>query len=321
MRNFYWTPIISSGGRAIGRSQTWQPSEAPEPRGYNFTGNGAPQRISAARVTGNFLDVLRVQPFIGRNFTAEEDSPGGGLTIVLSYPFWMHQFAGERSAIGSKVVLDDQPYTVIGVLPKQFVFPGDLECDALVAQQLNAALDRKQGRALHGIGRLKPGVTIEQARSDIDRLLADAHRRFPFFYRSDNHAVVVPLQEHETGRAKLLLMVLFAAVGFVLLIACSNVATLLLTRTAGRQREIAVRLALGASRARLLRQFIMESSVLSCAGGLIGVLFAVGLVRVFRAYGSGQIPRAAPFRWSGEFSFLPRQYLYLQESVWDSFPR
>jgi predicted permease len=203
-------------------------------RGYDFFYRGEPRRIAGARVTGNFVNVLGVQPVIGRNFSSDEDRPGGPLALILSYPFWIKQFGGQVGAIGAKVVVDDQPYTVIGVMPKEFRFPGDLDFDVLLTQQLDAAsqADRREGRVFHGIGRLKPGVTLAQARSDLDRLLADAHRRFPFFYRSDNRAVVVPLQEHDTGRVRPLLLVLSGAVGFVLLIACANVANLLLTRAA-----------------------------------------------------------------------------------------
>jgi putative ABC transport system permease protein len=267
-------------------------------QGYDFQAKGEPQRIAAARVTGNFFDVTGVHPDVGRGFAADEDRPGGPFAVVLSYPFWLHEFGGQKSAIGSKVVLNDQPYTVVGVMPKSFRFPGDLDFDALVSLQLNAAAqaDRRQMAIFHTIARLKPGVSLDQARADVGRLLADAQRRFPFFYRSDNQVVLVPLQEHEIRNVRLLLYVLLGAVGLVLLIACANVANLLLTRAAGRQREVAVRMALGASRARIIRQFIVESSILSCAGGLAGIGLAVLVTRALQVFGGTEIPRAASVR-------------------------
>ena len=261
---------------------------------FDFRAGKEPQRIAGARVTGNFLQILGVQPSIGRTFTADEDQPGGPHALVLSYPFWMREFAGQNSAIGSKVVVNEEPYTIVGVMPPSFRFPGDLDFDALVPMQLNEAsqVDRKQMGIFHAIARLKPGISMDEARADLGSLLANAQHRFPFFYRNDNKLVLVSLQEHETGRVRLLLYVLFGAVGFVLLIACANVANLLLTRAAGRQREVAVRMALGASRARLLRQFIIESSILSLAGGLAGVAVAAALTRAMHVFGATQIPRA-----------------------------
>lgn len=261
---------------------------------FDFRAGKEPQRIAGARVTGNFLHVLGIQPRIGRSFTADEDQTSGPHALVLSYPFWMREFAGQSSAVGSKVVLNEEPYTIVGVTPESFRFPGDLDFDALVPMQLNEAaqLNRMQMGVLHAIGRVKAGASLDQARADLGRLLANAQHRFPFFYRNDNKLVAVPLQEHETGRVRLLLYVLFGAVGFVLLIACANVANLLLTRAAGKQREVAVRLALGTSRARLLRQFIIESSILSCAGGLAGIAVSAALTRAMHAFGHSEIPRA-----------------------------
>ncbi len=266
--------------------------------GYDFSTGGEPQRVPGARATGNLLTALGVQPMIGRGFTNDEDRLGGPLTVVLSYPFWMREFGHQSSAIGSKVTVDEQPYTIIGVMPKQFRFPGDLEFDVILPLKIDAAaqMDRRQGRVFHAIGRLKPGVTLEQTRADLNRLLADAHRRFPFFYRDDNRAVVVPLQEHETGRVRLLLLVLLVAVGFVLLIACANVASLLLKRAAGREREVAIRVALGGSRARLVRQFIVESSLLSCSGGILGIALCGAMIHGLRTFGMNHIPRTSSRR-------------------------
>jgi predicted permease len=265
---------------------------------FDFRAGGQPQRIAGARVSGNFFEVIGVQPNVGRSFSADENRPGGPLAIVLSYPFWRRQFGGLDSAVGSTVNFNDQPCTVVGVMPKWFRFPGDVEFDALVPLQLNATaqLDRRQMAIFHTIGRLKPRVSLDEARSDLGRLLASAQRRFSFFYRNDNHLVLVPLQEHETGSVRPLLFVLVGAVAFVLLIACANVANLLLTRAAGRQREVAVRMALGATRSRLMRQFMIESSILSCAGGLAGIALSALLTPALQTFGASEIPRAESIR-------------------------
>jgi len=252
----------------------------------DISGHGEPERVTASRVSASLFSVLGAQPVLGRAFTQEEDAPGHALAI-LSYSLWQRRFGGASNILGQTIAVDRQPYTVIGVMPRNFAFP-------LPGAELNGQpaelwmpmgftpteFQDWGGSYFYGvIGRLKPGVTLPQARAEAGSLAQRIIDNYPaaianFARKGELSVLVAPLQQDMVGSVRPLLLVLMGAVTFVLLIACANIATLLLSRAASRHEEIAVRTALGATRLRLLRQFLTESLVLSLAGGALGLLLA-----------------------------------------------
>jgi putative ABC transport system permease protein len=241
--------------------------------GAVLSGLGEAESVSAMRTSANFFSVLGVDPIVGRTFQAEEDKPGGPKVTVLTYGFWQRKFGGDNTAVGRQLTINGDSYTVIGVLPQSFQFalrPSDL---FLPYQPTANQLSR---RYLHGtnlIGRLKPGVSATQAQSEISVIASRIEQQYKESH-AGTIASVVPLHEEVIGTVRPILLVLLAAVAFVLLIACANVASLLLTRSLARQKEVAVRAALGASRWRVIRQLLTESMLLSVIGGLAGLVIA-----------------------------------------------
>ncbi|HTG87962.1 MAG TPA: ABC transporter permease, partial [Pyrinomonadaceae bacterium] len=241
--------------------------------GAILSGSGEPERIGAPRVSANFFNVLGVDPLIGRTFQAGEDVPNGPRVTVLTYGLWQRRFGGNPGAIGQAVTINGDSYTVVGVLPADFQF-ALRNADLWIPYQPTP--NQLTRRFLHGtnlIGRLKPGVTPAQADSEINVIASRIEQQF-----KDSHAGttarVVPLQEEVIGTVRPILFVLLAAVGFVLLIACANVASLMLTRSLSRQKEVAIRAALGANRWRVVRQLLTEALLLSLVGGVFGLLIA-----------------------------------------------
>ena len=264
---------------------------------YNLTGKGDPQFISARGVSSEFFSVLQAEPMIGRVFSRDEDQPGHNQVAILSESFWRNQYAADRAIVGQDISLDGAAYRVIGVMPAKFQFP--ITSDPVDAAKIwtPLAMTDKE-RVVRGehhysvIGRLKPGVSIQQAQAEMDTI----SRRLEQEYPADDKgwgAVVKPLREELTGEVRTPLLVLLGAVALVLLIACANVANLVLARIVSRQREIAVRSALGASRIRLLRQIVCETVVLSAVGGLLGLLIAHFGVQLIVAFLASKLPRAS----------------------------
>jgi predicted permease len=254
---------------------------------FELSGTGTPAAVHATRMSGEVFAALRVMPLLGRAFTQQEDEQDEQVA-VLSYGMWRSRFDGDTKILGSKILLDRKPYTVIGVMPRNFEFP--LKPGHVDQSEFWVPLSLKPEAFTAGqaaswnfrmLGRLKPGVTAAQAQSDAGRVARETMRSYPAYMRSLRiHSVVTPLREDTVEEARPLVRTLLLAVIVVLLIACANLAGLLLVRSIRRRREIAVRLALGARAATLLRQAIVESMVLSIAGGVLGLGLAAAALRV-----------------------------------------
>lgn len=245
-------------------------------RGFAFSllGAGEAERVSARFISADFFSVLDVKPALGRTFAPGEDEPGAGPVVVISADLWQRKLGGSQDVLGKGLTLDDKSYTIIGVLPASFSLFRTADVYVPIGQWKNPALRiRSAALGLHGIGRLKPGVTIEQGQADLDRVMRDLAAAYPETNKG-NGAKVTSLKERMIGDIGPTLWLLLGAVGFVLLIACVNVSNLLLARSTGRTREFAIRAALGAGQWRLLRQSLTESLVLALAGGGLGLVVA-----------------------------------------------
>ena len=264
---------------------------------YELSGTNEPAQVNAARLSGGVFPALQVAPLIGRFFTQREDDQKEQV-VVLSYSFWQDRLNADPHVLGTKILLDRKPYEVIGVMPRSFEFPlvpGHLNTSALWvpmsfnSQELSAEAD--SGWNFQMVGRLKPGITPAQAESDANRVAQGIMRNYPAFMASMRiRPVVRSLHEETVEQARQLVRTLFMAIMVVLLIACANLAGLLLVRAIRRRHEIAMRLALGASAGALLRQTILESLVLSVSGGLLGLVLADIALRV----GVSRLPETLP---------------------------
>jgi predicted permease len=245
---------------------------------FSLTGIGEGEQVPAEFVSSEFFSVLGISPIAGRAFAEDEDRVGAGPVVLISEGLWRRKFGATSDVLGKDITLDARDYTIIGVVPASFhlVIPGfrDAAVYAPVGQWTNPLLlQRGAGLGIHGIGRLKPGVTIEQARADMEGVTRNLATSFPDTDKGIS-AMLTPLKEQMTGSVKPILIILQVAVVFVLLIACVNVANLLLARSTSRTREFAVRAALGASQGRIVRQLLTESILLAIAGGAGGLVLA-----------------------------------------------
>ncbi len=241
----------------------------------NLVGNGEPIRIDGATVTGNLFEVLGKPAWIGRTFTGHDDTAGAAGTVVLSYSLWQNEFEGDAGVLGKTIFLDGEPYAVIGVMPADFHFP-DRETAFWTTFRFDEdAYKDRANNYIIGIGRLKPGVSLEQARTEMSLIASRLQQQYP----KENEGVganVVSLRDEISTQSRLLLITLCGAALCMLIIACANLANLLLVRSLARQRELSVRISLGANRRYILRQLLSESVLLGLAGGAgaIGVAYA-----------------------------------------------
>jgi putative ABC transport system permease protein len=241
-------------------------------RSVTMTGHGDTRRVPGTAVNVDFFKTLRVAPILGRSFQPEDDREGAPGTIILSHRFWQQEFAGSQSVLGRVVTFDNDPSVVIGVMGPDFNFPSS-NVQFWTTHRFPAAFLADAQRAnnfLAAIGRLRPGVTVEQAQTEMSAIAAASERQFPK-ENKDTGATVLPLSDEISPRSRLLLLALLGAAGCVLLIACANLANLLLARALVRRRELAVRMALGAGRERLVRQLITESLMIAGMGGVLGI--------------------------------------------------
>ncbi|MFZ0212863.1 MAG: ABC transporter permease, partial [Candidatus Acidiferrales bacterium] len=240
----------------------------------NLTGQGDPERVDSERVTPNFFDVLGVQPMLGRSFTAQEGVPGNDAEAILSYGLWQSKFAGDPQIVGKETQINGKSYTIVGVMGKDFNYPVGAELWQPLAFTAEDKTDHKNNYVFP-VGLLKNGVSVSQAAAEMDALGKQLAKEFP---QADAKMTIraVPFRTYATDELTHdFMLLLLAAVGFVLLISCANVANLQLARVAGRERELAVRAALGASRWRIARQLLAESVLLAFLGGTLGVLLAI----------------------------------------------
>jgi putative ABC transport system permease protein len=252
----------------------------------SVTGTGEPERVQALLVTDGILGVLRVQPLVGRRFTAEDDSPRSPERVMLAHGYWQRKFAGDSSVVGQRIVVDGTPREIIGVLPAGFRYL-DEQPQLLLPLRIDRAKINVAGFNFHGLARLRPGTTIAQANADIARMIPLAVERFPMpggftkkmFDEVKMGPNVRPLADDVIGDVRRVLWVLLGTVAIVLLIACANVANLFLVRAEGRQQELAIHAALGASWRRVAWELLSESLVLAAAGGALGVPLAYAAVR------------------------------------------
>ena len=250
------------------------------PAGYNLTGNGEPERVPGMRVTANFFPVLGVRPLLGRDFARREDVPRGDPVVILSHSLWQRRFGGRRDILGRPIVMNGRAFTVIGVMPPGFWFTNARE-DVFVSLGLNPAETYRGGHNIKVIARLKAGVPLKQAQAEMTAIIAGILRNDP--ENAGQTVVAERLRDRMVRQVKPALLALLAAVGMVLLIACANIANLLLARAAAREKEIAVRRAVGGRTGRIVRQMLTESLVLAALGGALGVLVAAWGVRILYA--------------------------------------
>jgi putative ABC transport system permease protein len=260
----------------------------------DLTGSGEPERLNVGFASADLFVTLGVAPALGRSFTSEEDTLGGEQSVILSDMLWRRRFGGDPQVIGRTLTLGGQSRTVVGIMPPGFQFLDEAEVWLPLALNVNQQLNR-QGNSVRVkvIARLKPGVTLEASRADLSAILDRQRQAFPHIYRlyGDVQVRAIGLGESLVGNVRLALLALFGAVLFVLLIACANVANLLLARSAARQKEMAIRAAVGAGRFRLVRQSLTESLLLSLVGGLAGLLAAKWGVKLLVAFSPDWIAR------------------------------
>ena len=261
---------------------------------FNLGVKGSPQRVVGASVSTGLFSMLGTQPVVGRNFLSEEGQPGRDHEVILSYGLWQRVFGGNRNIVGTTIEIDGVPMAVVGVMPRGFAYPDETEIWAPLAFSPDDLSENSRGsHGLEVLGRIKPGLSMAQVQSDMDRVaktMIEQHASYPY-NKFDFGVILHPLLEETVGDVKPSLLMLMAAVGLVLLIACANIANLLLARSTERQQEMETRMALGASGGRLARQLITESVVLAFAGGALGIAITPWILHELVGLAAKSLPR------------------------------
>jgi predicted permease len=279
------------------RAQSFEALSNSREEPVTLTGTDRAQRLRARRVTGNFFRAIGVHPVLGRSFDDEDDRPGAHPAVIVTEPFWRSQLGGDPAVLGRLMALDHTAYTIVGVLPQRFEFlrPYDVFLSMGPIAGSENLLDRGNHNGFNALGRLKPGVGVEAANRELQVIAAALEKEYP----NTNTSVSVRaelLADRLVADVRLTLLALFGAVGFLLLIACVNVANLLIARGAAREHELAVRAALGGGRYRLASQLLVESTLVSAVGGALGITIASGLLRALIAVAPENTPRLADVR-------------------------
>ena len=270
---------------------------------FNLTGVGEPERLHAHMISAEFFPALGLKPLQGRNFRPEEDVPGAGPVAILGDGTWKRKFGSSPEVLGRSITLNAKVYTVVGVAQGHITGLSPTDIFVPIGQWNDPTFrDRRIAMGMNSIGRLKPGVSIEQARADMDRVAENLAAAYPEADKGSGIALV-PLKTDVVGDVRGILLVLLGAVSFVLLIACANVANLLLARSTGRAREFAIRSALGAGPFRVVRQLLTESMLLGIAGGCIGLGLAILGTKVILAALPGTLPRVEEISLDGNVLF------------------
>ncbi len=308
------------GSASIPKFNVWKTSSSLENvsafdfagSGMNLSGNGMPEQVKTIHVSEKYFRLFEVNPVLGRTFTHDEDSPNGPRVAVIRRDSWTRRFAGDRNMLGKSILLNGEPYTVIGIMGADF--NGEPETDIFIPLQPDPN-STNQGHYLRVGARSKPGVTLRQANAELKLVGGRFRRLYPQWMNKTETVAALSMQEFEVRDTRTTLWILLGAVAFVLLIACANVANLLLARAAGRSKEIAIRVAVGASRADIFRQLLTESVLLAVVGGLVGVfLGAVGL-RVLLSFVPGNLPRIPDADTLSAFSLLDWRILVFALAV------
>jgi predicted permease len=281
--NYFDLSQQSQSFESIAAAQWWEP---------NLTGRDQPEHLRGLQLTAEMFRLLGINPALGRTFHTGEDQTGNDHVVVLSHRFWQRRFSSDSQIVGQKITFDGESYTIIGIMPPEFQFAPFWATNAELWSPLNLSTraNDRGGQSLRVFGRLKPGVTREQAQAEA----ATIFRRLEQSYPEANKGLglfVDPLHEKAVGKTRPALMILFGAVGFVLLIACANVANLMMARATARQKEIALRTALGASSGRIARQLLTESVMIALVGGAFGLLLGLAGIKALIAFGPTSLPR------------------------------
>ena len=281
--NYFDLAEQSRSFEGIAAAQWWEP---------NLTGRDQPEHLRGLKLTAQMFQLLGVNPAVGRTFNPDEDQPGRDRVVVLSNQLWQRRFGGESGVVGQQVTFDGESYTIIGVMPPNFQFAPFWATNAELWSPLNLAprANDRGGQSLRLFARLKPDVTRSSAQADVTTIFRRLEQEHPEANKGLTLAVE-PLHEKVVGKTRPALMILFGAVCFVLLIACANVANLMMGRATSRQKEIAVRTALGASSARIARQLLIESVMIALAGGALGLLLSMAGMKVLLSFGPSSLPR------------------------------
>jgi putative ABC transport system permease protein len=274
------------------RQQTRALEDVAAAREQSVTVGGAePERVMAVAVTGNLFSVLRAAPILGRTFSPDEMKPGGARVVVLSYGYWQTRFGGQAAILGSPVSINNEPATVIGVMPRTFAYPAP-EVQLWTPLRIDPANPgSRSGHSYGAIGRLAPGVELEAARAELQSLMNNWKAQYPTVH-TGHYLFIRPMLEDVAGDIRPALLLLLASTGFVLLIVCANVASVVMARGEARTREMAIRGALGAGRSRLIRLTLIESGVLGVSGGMLGLVLAYAAVRGLLAIDPASVPRS-----------------------------